>query len=202
MSSIAVQTYLTPEEYIAAERKATLKSEYLSGEIVAMSGASDTHNLITMNTSTALYNQLSDRGCRIYASDMRVGISTGVSYFYPDIAVTCDKPRFEDDVFDTLINPQVIIEVLSDSTAGYDRGEKFIRYRQSESLQEYTLISQDQVLVEHYLRQGERWILSEFSTLEDVLPLASIETELPLRQIYRFVEFETDASLETTVGTG
>lgn len=202
MSSIAVQTYLTPEEYIAAERKATLKSEYLSGEIVAMSGASDTHNLITMNTSTALYNQLSDRGCRIYASDMRVGISTGVSYFYPDIAVTCDKPRFEDDVFDTLINPQVIIEVLSDSTTGYDRGEKFIRYRQSESLQEYTLISQDQVLVEHYLRQGERWILSEFSTLEDVLPLASIETELPLRQIYRFVEFETDASLETTVGTG
>ncbi len=167
-----------------------------------MSGASDTHNLITMNTSTALYNQLSDRGCRIYASDMRVGISTGVSYFYPDIAVTCDKPHFEDDVFDTLINPQIIIEVLSDSTAGYDRGEKFIRYRQLESLQEYVLISQDQVLVEHYLRQGERWILSEFSTLEDVLPLASIETELPLRQIYRFVEFETDASLETTVGTG
>ncbi len=202
MSSIAVQTYLTPEEYIAAERKATLKSEYLSGETVAMSGASDTHNLITMNTSTALYNQLSDRGCRIYASDMRVGISTGVSYFYPDIAVTCDKPHFEDDVFDTLINPQIIIEVLSDSTAGYDRGEKFIRYRQLESLQEYVLISQDQVLVEHYLRQGERWILSEFSTLEDVLPLASIETELPLRQIYRFVEFETDASLETTLGTG
>ncbi len=202
MSSIAARTYLTPEEYIALERKATLKSEYLSGEIFAMSGASDTHNLITINMATALYNQLSDRGCRIYASDMRVGISAGVSYFYPDIAVTCDKPRFEDDVFDTLINPQVIIQVLSDSTAGYNRGEKFIRYRQSESLQEYTLISQDQVLVEHYLRQGERWILSEFSTLEDVLPLASIEAELPLRQIYRFVEFETDASLETTGRTG
>ena len=197
MSSIAARTYLTPEEYIVAERKATLKSEYLSGEIVAMSGASDTHNLITMNTSTALYNQLAERGCRVYASDMRVGISAGVSYFYPDIAVTCDKPRFEDDVFDTLINPQVIIEVFSDSTAGYDRGEKFIRYRQLESLQEYTLISQDQVLVEHYLRQGERWILSEFSALEDVLPLASIKAELPLHQIYRFVEFETDASVQT-----
>ena len=197
MSSIAARTYLTPEEYIVAERKATLKSEYLSGEIVAMSGASDTHNLITMNTSTALYNQLAERGCRVYASDMRVGISAGVSYFYPDIAVTCDKPRFEDDVFDTLINPQVIIEVLSDSAAGYDRGEKFIRYRQLESLQEYTLISQDQVLVEHYLRQGERWILSEFSALEDVLPLASIKAELPLHQIYRFVEFETDASVQT-----
>ncbi len=197
MSSIAARTYLTPEEYIAAERKETLKSEYLSGEIVAMSGASDTHNLITMNTSNVLYNQLADRGGRVYASDMRVGISAGVSYFYPDIAVTCDKPRFEDDVFDTLINPQVIIEVLSDSTAGYDRGEKFIRYRQLESLQEYILISQDQVLVEHYLRQGERWILSEFSVLEDGPPLASIKAELPLHQIYRFVEFETDAPVQT-----
>ena len=202
MSSIAARTYLTPEEYIAAERKATLKSEYLSGEIVAMSGASDTHNLITMNTATALYNQLADRGCRIYASDMRVGISAGVSYFYPDIAVTCDKPRFEDDVFDTLINPQVIIEVLSDSTEAYDRGEKSIRYRQLESLQEYILISQDQVLVEHYRRQGKQWILSEFSALEDVLPLTSIEAELSLNQIYRFVDLETDDTLQTTVGAG
>ena len=198
MSSIAAQTYLTPEEYIAAERKATLKSEYLSGEIVAMSGASDTHNLITMNTSTALYNQLAERGCRVYASDMRVGISAGVSYFYPDIAVTCDKPRFEDDVFDTLINPQVIIEVLSDSTAGYDRGEKFGRYRQLESLQEYILISQDQVQVDHYLRQGKQWVLTEFSTLEDVLPLVSIEAELSLNQVYRFIELETDDTLQAT----
>ncbi|MCG9133411.1 Uma2 family endonuclease [Candidatus Poribacteria bacterium] len=198
MSSIAARTYLTPEEYIVAERKATLKSEYLSGEIVAMSGASDTHNLITMNTATALYNQLADRGCRVYASDMRVGISTGISYFYPDIAVTCDKPRFEDDVFDTLINPQVIIQVLSDSTAGYDRGEKFIRYRQLESLQEYILISQDQVQVDHYLRQDKQWVLSEFSTLEGVLPLVSIGAELSLRQIYRFVEFETDDTLQAT----
>ena len=198
MSSIAARTYLTPEEYIAAERKATLKSEYLSGEIVAMSGASDTHNLITMNTSTALYNQLAERGCRVYASDMRVGISAGVSYFYPDIAVTCDKPRFEDDVFDTLINPQVIIEVLSDSTAGYDRGEKFICYRQLESLQEYILISQDQVLVEHYLRQGERWVLTGFSTFEDILSLVSIGAELTLHQIYRFVEFETDDTVQAT----
>jgi len=202
MSSIAARTYLNPEEYIAAERKATLKSEYLSGEIVAMSGASDTHNLITMNTSTALYNQLAERRCRVYGSDMRVGIGAGVSYFYPDIAVTCDRPRFEDDVFDTLINPQVVIEVLSDSTANYDRGEKFGRYRQLESLQEYLLISQDQVHVEHYLRQGKQWILSEFSALENVLPLVSIEAELSLHQIYRFVEFETDATAQTTVGAG
>ena len=198
MSSIAARTYLTPEEYIAAERKATLKSEYLSGEIVAMSGASNEHNLITMNTANGLYNQVTDRGCRVYASDMRVGIGEGTSYFYPDIAVTCDSPRFEDDAFDTLINPQVVIEVLSDSTANYDRGEKFRRYRQLESLQEYILISQDQVHVEHYLRQGKQWVLSEFSELENVLPLTSIGAELSLNQIYRFVELETDDSLQTT----
>ena len=198
MSSVAAQTYLTPEEYIASERKATLKSEYLSGEIVAMSGASNAHNLITMNTATQLYNQLVEGGCRVFSSDMRVGIGTGVSYFYPDIAVTCDKPRFEDDAFDTLVNPQVIIEVLSASTAGYDRGEKFIRYRQLESLQEYILISQDHVHVEHYLRQGKQWVLSEFSALENVLPLASIGAELSLNQIYRFVEVETDDTLQAT----
>ena len=198
MSSIAARTYLTPEEYIVAERKATLKSEYLSGEIVAMSGASNAHNLITVNTATHLYNQLVEGNCRVLMSNMRVGISAGVSYFYPDIAVTCDKPRFEDDVFDTLINPQVIIEVLSDSTAGYDRGEKFIRYRQLESLQEYILISQDQVQVDHYLRQGKQWVLTEFSKLEDVLRLVSIGAELPLRQVYRFVELETDDAFQTT----
>ena len=198
MPSVAAQTYLTPEEYIASERKATLKSEYLSGEIVAMSGASNAHNLITMNTTTQLYNQLVEGGCRVFSSDMRVGIGTGVSYFYPDIAVTCDKPRFEDDAFDTLINPQVIIEVLSASTAGYDRGKKFIRYRQLESLQEYILISQDQVHVEHYLRQGKQWVLSEFSALENVLPLVSIGAELSLNQIYRFVEVETGDTLQAT----
>ena len=198
MSSIAAQTYLTPEEYIASERKATLKSEYLSGEIVAMSGASNEHNLITMNTANGLYNQVTGRGCRVYASDMRAGIGAGISYFYPDVTVVCDESRFEDDAFDTLINPQVIVEVLSTSTESYDRGEKFARYRQLESLQEYILISQNQVRVEHYLRQGKQWVLSEFSALENMSPLVSIEAELSLNQIYRFVELETDSLLQTT----
>ena len=198
MSSVAARTYLTPAEYIAAERKATLKSEYLSGEIVAMSGASNEHNLITMNTAAGLYNQVTERGCRIYASDMRIGIGAGVSYFYPDVVVVCDEPRFEDDAFDTLINPEVIVEVLSPSTEAYDRGEKSARYRQLESLQEYVLISQDKVQVEHYLRQGKQWVLSEFSILENVLPLVSIGAELSLNQIYRFVDLETDNTLQTT----
>ena len=121
MSSIAARTYLTPEEYIALERKATLKSEYLSGEIVAMSGASVAHNLITVNTVTQLYNQLIEGRCRVFTGDMRVGIGAGVSYFYPDVSVVCDEPRFEDDALDILTNPQVIVEVLSDSTENYDR---------------------------------------------------------------------------------
>ena len=128
---------------------------------------------------------------------MRVGIGAGVSYFYPDVSVVCEEPRFEDDALDILTNPQVVIEVLSDSTANYDRGEKFLRYRQLESLQEYLLIAQDQIHVEHYLRQGKQWILSEFSALENVLPLVSIGAELSLHQIYRFVEFETDTTLQT-----
>ena len=198
MSTIAARTYLTPEEYIAAERKATLKSEYLSGEIVARSGASAAHNLITMNIATQLYNQLVERGYRVFISNMRVGIGAGVSYFYPDVSVVCDEPRFEDDTFDILLNPIVVVEVLSPSTESYDRGEKFAHYRQLESLQEYILISQDRVRVEHYLRQGKQWLLSEFRTLEDVLLLVSIGAELPLHQIYRFVELETEDALQIT----
>lgn len=196
MSSIAAQTYLTPDEYIASERKATLKSEYLSGEIVAMSGASLAHNHITMNSANQLYNQLIESSCSVFTNDMRVGIREGASYFYPDVVVVCDEPRFEDNALDTLINPIVVIEVLSLPTEAYDRGEKSVRYRQLESLQEYILISQGQVQVEHYLRQGKQWILSEFRALEDVLPLASIEAELSLNQIYRFVDLEADETLQ------
>ncbi len=198
MSSIAAQTILTPKEYIIAERKATLKSEYLSGEIVAMSGATNAHNLITMNIANGLYNQLTEKGCRVYASDMRVGINAGESYFYPDVSVVCEKPRFEDNKFDTLINPLIVIEVLSQSTEAYDKGEKFRRYRQLISLQDYVLISQDQVRVEHYTRQGTLWQLSEINSLENALMLKSVDIELPLRQIYRFVEQETENTTRIT----
>lgn len=190
MSSLAAHTLLTPQEYIVAERKATLKSEYLSGNIVAMSGASNEHNLITINTVNGLYNQLSDRGCRVYGSDMRVGVSTGDSYFYPDVTVVCEKPRFEDSEFDTLLNPIVVVEVLSPSTERYDRGEKFKRYQQLKSLKEYILISQDQVRVEHYFRQGNMWQSNELTSLKDTLPLLSVDAELSLQLIYRFIEIE------------
>lgn len=189
MSTLAAQTYLTPEEYIDVERKAVTKSEYLSGQIIAMSGASNAHNIITMNTANQLYNQLVDRDCLVYASDMRVRVHAPVSYFYPDIAVVCGEPRFEDDVFDTLLNPTVVIEVLSPSTAAYDRREKFTRYQQIASLKEYILISQNRIHLEHYSRQESQWHATEFQKLEDRVSVTSIECELLLGHVYRRVTF-------------
>ena len=189
MSTLAAQTYLTPAEYIDVERKAVTKSEYLNGRIVAMSGASNAHNIITMNTANQLYNQLFDRDCLVYASDMRVRVQAPVSYFYPDITVVCGEPRFEDDVFDTLLNPTVVIEVLSPSTAAYDRREKFTRYQQIASLKEYILISQSRIHLEHHLRQEKQWRATEFQKLEDVVSVASIECELLLGHVYRRVPF-------------
>lgn len=185
MASLAAQTQLTPEEYLAWERKAPFKNEYLSGQIIAMSGASRAHNRIAVDTTVQLSNQLIWKECEVFAGDMRVRISQPTSYFYPDIVVACGEARFEDNVFDTLLNPILIVEVLSPSTEAYDRGEKFEHYQQLESLQEYILISQERVRVERYLRQDTRWILTEFRELDDVLPLISIEGALPLRAIYR-----------------
>ena len=185
----AARTRLTPEEYITFERKASFKNEFIKGEIVAMSGASRSHNRITGDVFNAISNQLADSECEAFIGDMRVKAGTTASYFYPDVVVACKELRFEDDVFDTLLNPRVVVEVLSPSTEVDDRGEKFVRYRQLASLQEYILISQDKVRVEYYLRQGTQWISTEFRKLTDVLPLTSINCVLPLRDIYRRVTF-------------
>ena len=187
MSTLTAQTYLTPEEYLTWERKQPFKNEYHNGQIVAMSGASRGHNRITLDTATQLNNQLMESECEVFASEMRVRTSPDISYFYPDVIVVCGEPRFEDDTFDTLLNPIVLIEVLSPSTAAFDRGEKFEYYKQLASLQEYILISQNSVRVEHYCRQETQWIHNTFQRLEDVLSLASIECEVSLDAIYRRV---------------
>ena len=163
-----------------------------------MPGASFPHNLITNNISGELRARLKNSTCAIFSSDMRISIPTAQSYFYPDVGVVCEDPRFEDDVFDTLLNPIVIVEVLSPSTEAYDRGEKFAHYRQLTSLQEYVLVAQDKVLVEKYRRQnkqgstpdvGKDWIFTDFRELAEILPLPSIQCELPLREIYERVTF-------------
>ena len=158
MATRAAQTDLTPEEYITLERKAipdadTVKTEYIKGKIIPRSSSNLAHNLITGNIASGFHTRLKGTECFVFANQMRVSIPAAKSYFYPDVGVVCEEPRFEDDVFDTLLNPIVVIEVLSPSTEAYDRGEKFTHYRQLTSLQEYLLVAQDAVLVEHYRRQ-------------------------------------------------
>ena len=194
MVTPAAQTYLTPEEYIALERKALpdseiVRSEYLNGDLIAMSGASRAHNLITGNISGELRTLLRGSGCETYANEMRVSTPLTTSYFYPDVVVVCEEPRFEDDVFDTLLNPIILVEVLSPSTEAYDRGEKFAHYRQLTSLQEYVLVAQDRIRVEHFRRQEKQWIFTDFQEREEILPLTSIQCELPLQEIYERVTF-------------
>ena len=187
MSSLAAQTIFTPEEYLALERKATLKSEYLNGEILAMSGASLAHTRITADIVTELNNQLRGGECEVISNDMRVKTGTRGAYFYPDVVVFCGEPQFEDNVFDTLLNPTLVVEVLSPSTEVYDRGEKFRHYQELTSLREYVLVSQDRVRVEQYHLAKTQWVQTEFQAREDVLSLASIGCELPLQDIYRRV---------------
>ena len=187
MSTLTAQTYLSPEEYLTWERKQPFKNEYHNGQIVAMSGASRAHNRITVDIATQLNIQLMEGECEVFVGDMRVRTNPAISYYYPDVIVVCDEPRFEDDTFDTLLNPILVVEVLSPSTAAYDRGEKFEHYKQLASLEEYILISQDRAHIDHYRRQDSRWFHNTFQHLEDVLSLASIECEVPLRAIYRRV---------------
>ena len=188
------QAYFTPEEYITLERKAipdadTVRSEYINGKIIGRSSSNLSHNLIAGNIVAGLYICLGNSGCFVFANEMRVSIPSVKSYFYPDVGVVCGEPRFEDDVFDTLLNPIVIVEVLSPSTEAYDRGDKFAHYRQLQSLQEYILISQNKVRVDHYVRQTAQWGLTDFQKLEQHLPLTSIQCELPLQEIHENVPF-------------
>jgi len=189
MSTLTAQTYLTPEEYLTWERKQPFKNEYHNGQIIAMSGASRAHNLVTMNVANQLYTQLVTQGCEVYPGDMRVQIHQPTSYFYPDIAVVCGEPRFGDDTFDTLLNPVLIVEGLSPSTAAFDRGEKFEHYKQLASLQEYILISQNRVHVERYLRRDTQWILTEFRKIDEVIHLLSNRCQFSVRGIYTLVKF-------------
>jgi len=185
MSSQPTTTYLTPEEYLAIERKAESKSEYLNGEIVAMTGASREHNLISFNLTREISQQLKGRPCEGYSSDMRVRVPSTRLYTYPDLVVVCGEPQFEDDYLDTLINPTLIIEVLSESTEGYDRGKKFGFYRTIPSLVEYLLIAQDEQRIEQYAKQPDgRWLLSEYRSTEDVAELGSIQCQLALKEVY------------------
>ena len=186
MATAALNHY-TPEEYLALERNAEFKSEYLDGRIVAMTGATAGHNRITGAVYAELRSRLRGKPCDIFIGDMRVQVGAGRRYTYPDVVAVCGQPQFLDGTLDTLVNPALIVEVLSPSTEAYDRGEKFLHYRTIESLQEYVLVAQDRVLVERFVRAGEFWTLSALTDLDASLELTSVGCEIPLLEIYENV---------------
>ncbi len=187
--SLQPKPRLTPEDYLALERSADCKSEYFNGETFAMTGASEPHNLVVINTIRELSTQLKKRPCKVYANDMRVKVDPTGLYTYPDVVVTCGKAQFDGMHLDTLLNPTVIVEVLSDSTEAYDRGRKFEHYRKLDSLAEYLLIAQNRPHVESYRRQAsQEWLLTECSALDGTLRLSSIDCDLALAEIYDKVE--------------
>jgi Uma2 family endonuclease len=181
-------TKVTEEQYLAIDRAAEFRSEFLDGEMVAMSGGSMRHARLRQNISVGLDTPSRDRGCEVFGSDFRVRISRRM-YAYPDISLVCGEPRLADEYQDILLNPVVIFEVLSPSTEKYDRGAKFQHYRTIDSLKDYILVAQDAVRVEHYTRGVDNtWTLRDHQTLEDELKLASIGVSLPLSRIYARVE--------------
>lgn len=187
--SLQPKPRLTPEDYLALERSVDFKSEYFNGEIFAMTGASESHNTIAVNVSSEIRQQLKKHPCKVYANDMRVKVDPTGLYTYPDVVVTCGKAQFDDTHLDTLLNPILIVEVLSDSTEAYDRGRKFEHYRKLDSLVEYVLIAQNRPHIESYRRQADQqWLLRECSELDGTLRLLSIDCDLALAEVYDKVE--------------
>jgi Uma2 family endonuclease len=179
------KTFLTEEEYLAIDRQAEFRSEYFAGEMFALAGASRRHNRIVTNLVVALDLQLRGRPCNVYSSDMRVKVKSTGLFTYPDVVITCEEERFADGDNDVLLNPLIIIEVLSDSTEAYDRGKKFENYQSIESLKEYLLVSQNSQRVEQFVRHNNKnWIYSEVHEFGENIEIKSIECELKLEDIY------------------
>jgi len=195
MSALSQPRY-TPEQYLEIDRKADLRSEYVNGEILAMAGASREHNRITINIGTSLLIQLRGGSCEPFTTDLRVKGRTTGAFLFPDVVVGCSPLEFEDASLDILLNPVVLMEVLSPTTESNDRGWKFAHYRQLATLTDYVMLSQYQPFVEHYTRNlDDKWVLTELRGPESVLRLPAIGCELPLATIYERVEFAPDPAI-------
>ena len=182
---------LTAAEYLEIERRAEFKSEFLGGEMFVMSGGTRSHSLIASNMIRAIGNQLKGRPCRVYTSDMRVKVQASGLYTYPDLAVACGQEEFEDEYEDVLLNPTVIVEVLSDSREAYDRGLKFALYRQVPALREYLLVNQHEPRIEQYVRQESgQWLLRDVAGLEGKLSLPSVGIAIEMADVYTDVRFK------------
>ncbi len=190
MAQPLADRWISPEEYLETERRANYRSEYFDGEMFAMAGASRRHNRIVTNLTTALDTRLKSRPCNVYANDMRVYIPATGYFTYPDVVATCGEEEFTDARKDVLVNPLLIVEMLSDSTALYDRGRKFEQYREIESFVEYLLIDQHTPAIEQFFRRtSAEWIYTEIKGEESVATLRSIKCSLPTREVYHKVEW-------------
>jgi Uma2 family endonuclease len=186
----AANTFLTPEEYLQQERQAEFKSEYLRGSVYAMAGRSANHSLLIVNIAGELRQRLKTCPCKVFSSDLRLQVALSGLFTYPDVMVICGDPAFSDYRRDTVTNPVLVIEVLSDSTRNYDRGEKFQYYRTLASLIEYVTVAQDKIHVEQYTRQGTgQWLLTEYGDPSLTIALSSLAVELQLADIYEKVDF-------------
>ena len=179
------KTLLTPEQYLTIEREAEYKSEYFQGEMLAMAVSDWVHNQLVVNLVAGFHNQFRSRPCDVYPSQMRVLVRATGLYTYPDVVVVCGERQFVDERRDILLNPSLLVEVLSPSTEAYDRGKKFEHYRSIESLREYLLVASDRVHADLYTRQPDgRWLLTSADRLEDSLDLQSVGCRLALLDLY------------------
>jgi Uma2 family endonuclease len=187
MSALPKKLY-TPEEYLALERVAEYKSQYFAGEIFAMAGGGPQHNMILLNVGAELRAKLKGRNCTVFSSEQRLKIPAIGLYTYPDVSVVCGEAQFDDE--DLLLNPIVLVEILSKSTEAHDRGKKFEHYMRIPSFHEYLLIAQDRCRIEHYVKQdGGMWSFSVVSDLQDSVELPSLNCELAVAEIYYQVKF-------------
>jgi Uma2 family endonuclease len=190
MTASKSHAYFTPEDYLEIERISPVKHEYIQGQILAMAGASKAHVIITGNLSAQLINHLRGSGCLAYANDMKVRLPHLNIFYYPDFAITCDR-RDRISGEDFILHPQVIIEVLSDSTAAFDRGDKFADYQTIPELKEYLLIHQKQVLIESYQRQSNNLWIPHIYQAGDLIAINSINFSCPIEILYENLEILT-----------
>ncbi len=182
--ALPAEKYITPEEYLAIERLADYKSEYYDGELFAMAGGSKRHNAIAANVTGELRQKLKKKPCLVFNSDQKIYIEDYELYTYPDVSLVCGKLDYDGPEPDVITNPILIVEVLSESTAGYDRGKKFEFYRSLSSFRHYILIDQERVFVEHFYKDQGKWIMTVFKSMEDALHLDDLECDLAVAEIY------------------
>ena len=187
-------TVIDPGEYLRRERLAEFRSEYFAGEIFAIAGGSFRQSLIKLNVGAEFRSALKGKSCMACDSDLRIKVSASGLYTYPDASVICEPVEFEDEHRDTVLNPVLLVEVLSPSTEAYDRGKKFEHYRRISSMRDYLLISQDAPHIEHFHRnENQTWTLTDINGMEAKVDIASLGICLQLREVYEKVDFTSEA---------